>query len=315
MTALPTGRPAAAAPTLSSVPPRGRFVDSTSLLTVPSHGRFADSAPRPLPGVVEVWRIPLSGRAADAALASAGQLLGADELARARRLVLREDRRRWVTARVALRTLLARRTGVAPDRITLEYGRHGKPRLFGQGADGLRFSLSHSRDRALLAVCRGAPVGADLEHLSAGPADAADLDDLAVAVLAPEELRAYLRLPPALRRAALLRRWTGKEAALKATGRGVTLPGARRLVVPDGSGTPRGLPGDWTQLRPWPGDGFTAAVTVRGRNWKLVCTDFTSTAAEDDPASEEHAAAAEDTASPSRAALAAHPAPEGRLAP
>jgi 4'-phosphopantetheinyl transferase len=226
---------------------------------------------------VHVWRVPLSGPAADDSLAVAGQVLGADEAARAARFVLREDRRRWTAARVALRTLLAGYLGVAPGRVTLEYGRRGKPRLPGQGADGLRFSLSHSRDRALVAVCRGAEVGVDLEHLSAGPARAADLDDLAGAVLAPEELRAYLLLPPARRRAALLRRWTGKEAVLKATGHGVTLPAARRLVVPDGTGTPRGVPGAWTLLRPRPGEGFTAAVTVRGRNWTHVCTDFLPT--------------------------------------
>ncbi|MFD3590104.1 4'-phosphopantetheinyl transferase family protein [Streptomyces sp. NPDC058683] len=229
---------------------------------------------------MRVWRIPLSGPVARTGLARAAQVLGPDERARAERLLLPADRARWTAARVALRTVLARCTGIAPARIPLEYGRYGKPKLPGQGPDGLAFSLSHSRDRALLAVCRGAPVGADLEHLTAGPSRAADLDDLAAAVLAPEELRAYTRLPAARRRAALLRRWTGKEAALKATGRGLTLDAARRLAVPEGSGAPSGLPGEWTQLRPWPGAGFTAAVTVRGRNWNLVCSDFTHLAFE-----------------------------------
>ncbi|MGW2642779.1 4'-phosphopantetheinyl transferase family protein [Streptomyces sp. NPDC001348] len=249
-------------------------------MPVPSPGpsRGAWSVPPQLPpGVLHVWRVPLSGPDADRVRARAGRVLSADEAARAGRLVLREDRRRWVAARVALRTLLAGYLGISPDRVTLEHGRHGKPGLPGQGRDGLSFNLSHSRDRALLAVCRGAPVGVDLEHLSAGPADAAGLDDLAVSMLAPEELRAYLRLPPERRRAALLRRWTAKEAVLKATGRGVTLSAARRLVVPDGSGTPRGLPGDWTLLRLRPGQGFTGAVTVRGRDWNLACTDFTTT--------------------------------------
>ncbi|MFJ8142972.1 4'-phosphopantetheinyl transferase family protein [Streptomyces sp. NPDC096013] len=229
----------------------------------------------PDPGLVHVWRIPLAGPPADAALVAAARVLAAGERARAGRLRLAEDRRRWTAARVALRTVLSGYTGTEAARITLAYGRHGKPRLAGRAPDGLRFSLSHSHDRALLAVCRGAPVGADLEHPAAGPADGRDLDDLAAAVLAPAELRAYLQLPAAGRRAALLRRWTGKEAVLKATGRGVTLSAARQLIVPEGTGTPRGLPGRWTLLRPRPGDGY-AAVCVLGKDWNFVSTDLTS---------------------------------------
>ncbi|MFF6990350.1 4'-phosphopantetheinyl transferase superfamily protein [Streptomyces sp. NPDC010273] len=240
---------------------------------------------RPIPdrGLVHVWRIPLAGPPADAALAAAARVLGAGERVRAERLRLDADRRRWTAARVALRTVLSWYTGMRPDLITLAYGRHGKPRLAGRPPGGLRFSLSHSHDRALLAVCRGVPVGVDLEHPSAGPADGRDLDDLAAAVLAPAELHSYLGLPAARRRAALLRRWTGKEAVLKATGRGVTLSAARRLVVPEGTGSPSGLPGQWTLLRPCQDDGYTAAVCVLGKDWNVVCTDFTGLTPEDRP--------------------------------
>nr|WSY51502.1 4'-phosphopantetheinyl transferase superfamily protein [Streptomyces sp. NBC_00886] len=238
--------------------------------------RAEPALPLPGPGLVHVWRIPLAGPLADTALTAAARVLDAGERARAERLRLAEDRRRWTTARVALRTVLSWYAGTEAVRITLAYGRHGKPRLAGRAPGELRFSLSHSHDRALLAVCRGAPVGVDLEHPAAGPADGQDLDDLAAAALAPAELHAYLRLPATCRRAALLRRWTGKEAVLKATGRGVTLSAARRLVVPEGTGTPRGLPGRWALLRPCPGDGYAAAVCVLGKDWNIVSTDLTS---------------------------------------
>jgi 4'-phosphopantetheinyl transferase len=225
--------------------------------------------PPPGPGEVHVWRVPLDGPAPG----PADGVLSAAETARAARLLLDRDRRRWTAARRALRVTLAHYTGIPPARITLEYGPHGKPRLAGQPRDGLRFSLSHSRDRALLAVCRGAPVGVDLEHRAAGPPDGPGLDDLAAVVLAPPELARYLRLPPARRRAALLRHWTGKEAVLKATGRGVTLPGARRVAVPSGSGRPGGVPGRWSLLRPRPGPGYLAALAVPGKDWTLVHID------------------------------------------
>ncbi|MEU6229734.1 4'-phosphopantetheinyl transferase superfamily protein [Streptomyces sp. NPDC047042] len=234
----------------------------------------------PGPRQVHLWAVPLDGPAADTAVALAPSVLDPGERRRAARLLLPEDRRRWTTARVALRGVLGACTGLPPARITFAYGRHGRPRL--AGPDGLRlhFNLTHSRDRALLAVCRDTPVGADLEHLDAGPPDDRGLDELAEAVLAPSELGAYRQLPYPDRRAALLRRWTGKEALLKATGRGITLSALSRVTVPEGAGPAYGVPGTWTLLRP-PLDGpYTAAIAVPAvlgeahtenhKNWEVV---------------------------------------------
>jgi 4'-phosphopantetheinyl transferase len=224
--------------------------------------------------VVALWRIPLAGAVADTVMADT-RLLDAGETARARRLPPGPDRHRWTAARGALRLVLARCTGTAPDRISFTLGRYGKPRPAGAGPGGLCFSLSHSRDLALLAVCRGTPVGVDLEHLSAGPAGREELDDLASAVLTPEEWQAYLRLPHARRRAALLRRWTGKEAVLKATGQGVTAAALRRVVVPEGDGPVRGLPGrPWRLLRVDPDDAWSAALAVRDPAPRVDVHDF-----------------------------------------
>ncbi|MET9358450.1 hypothetical protein ABZY14_36870 [Streptomyces sp. NPDC006617] len=90
----------------------------------------------PPPGLVHVWCVPLSGQAADDSLAAAGQVLDADEAARPGRLVLREDRRRWTAARVALRTLLAGYLGVAPGRITRSTGRAANPGCPARGPTG-----------------------------------------------------------------------------------------------------------------------------------------------------------------------------------
>src|SRR6185503_15339055 len=84
---------------------------------------------------------------------------------------------------------------------------HGRPRLV---ADGPHFSISHSADRVLLALCDTAPVGADVESTGR------DIDRLRRLILHPAE---------AARPAGpdLLRVWVRKEAVLKATGRGLAL--------------------------------------------------------------------------------------------
>ncbi|MFJ8793513.1 hypothetical protein [Streptomyces sp. NPDC102462] len=114
---------------------------------------------------------------------------------------------------------------------------------------GVALRTATSRDRALLAECRGVPVGADLEYPGAGPAGDRDPDGLVAAVLAPPELHG--------------------------DGRGVTPRAARRLVVPEDTGAPFGLPGDWTVPRPCPGGGYAAAVCVLGKDWTVVSTDCT----------------------------------------
>ncbi|WP_405822317.1 4'-phosphopantetheinyl transferase superfamily protein [Streptomyces sp. NBC_01390] len=250
---------------------------TASVLTTATTFTTITPVAAPGPWQVHLWTVPLDGPAAHTAAALAPLVLDPGERRRAARLLLPEDRRRWTTARVALRRVLGAYTGLPPARITFAYGRHGRPRLDGTGDRHLHFNLTHSRDRALLAVCRDTPVGADLEHLDAGPPDDRGLDELAEAVLAPPELGAYRELPYPDRRAALLRRWTGKEALLKATGRGVTLAGVRRVTVPDGAGPAYGVPGEWTLLRPEQAGPYTAAIAVprdvrtgNDKDWEVV---------------------------------------------
>jgi 4'-phosphopantetheinyl transferase len=89
-----------------------------------------------------------------------------------------------------------------------------------------------------VAVLPGAPVGVDVEELGGVPADG--LDELAAAVLAPEEQAVLARQPAGRRTAAFATYWTRKEAAVKAAGSGITAP-LDRLVVAPPSAPPRVL--------------------------------------------------------------------------
>jgi hypothetical protein len=95
--------------------------------------------------------------------------LPSDERARAERLLSPTKRRRWIAARWALRTVLGDYLGRSPATIELRLGRSGKPELT-DPRPGLRFNLSHSHGRALVAVCAGREVGVDLERIGRRPA-------------------------------------------------------------------------------------------------------------------------------------------------
>lgn len=161
----------------------------------------------------ELWlvRLAQSDEVADTGL------LDAQERERARRFRFERDRRRHVDAHVALRQVLADRTGRSAAALEFEAGAFGKPRV--AGAPRCEFSLSHSDDLALIALADEGEIGVDIERVRALP----DLDALARQCLAADELRALEALPTADRAFSFLQTWTRKEACLKALGLGLQI--------------------------------------------------------------------------------------------
>ena len=168
----------------------------------------------------ELWQV----RLADADGDDLAHVLDDDELARAARLRFERDRRRYVASHVALRQVLARRTGRPAAALRFEAGEHGKPRL--AGAPTCAFSLSHSDDGALIALADDGEVGVDLERVR----PMRDLDALARRILTVDEFERLEAVAPAGRTTAFLRAWTRKEACLKALGIGLLIEPARFAV-------------------------------------------------------------------------------------
>jgi 4'-phosphopantetheinyl transferase len=165
---------------------------------------------------VHVWSVDLAQPPARVPEFEA--LLSEDERERAARLA---DRTRWVVARAALRTVLARELSVATGELRFALGPHGKPEL--PGTD-LRFNLSHSGDRAVIAVA-GVEVGIDVERT-------ARRSHAIERTLTTGERAA---IGDADRHVELLRIWCRKEALAKAIGGGLGwAPEAFDTSRPDG---------------------------------------------------------------------------------
>jgi 4'-phosphopantetheinyl transferase len=181
-------------------------------------------------GVVAVaWSAPTDGPALV-------HLLNEVERARLTRLRNADDRDRFVTAHALLRILVGREVGSSPERFQLDFaclgcGRpHGAPRLVQQGRPPLHLSLTHAGDRVAVAVSTAGPVGVDVDTEAA--AAFPGFDDVA---LAPAERSVIARLPPSRRDAARVTAWVRKEAVLKATGDGLTVPPGEVVVSPLGA--------------------------------------------------------------------------------
>lgn len=167
---------------------------------------------------LHLWDIDLADPGWDAG----ADTLDAAEAARFARIVVASAATHQRRARIALRHLLGRHIDARPRDLAFAYGAHGKPALDGRrhGASPPEFNLSHSGDRAILAIA-AAPVGVDIER---GDRDLPDLDRLLDMTCAAAERAGLAGLAPARRRAAFFRLWTRKEAYCKAIGLGLAQP-------------------------------------------------------------------------------------------
>ena len=126
---------------------------------------------------------------------------------------------------------------------------------------------------ALYAFTLGCELGVDVEQLR--PLD--DSTSVAARFFSSAELSELLSLKPDERGLAFFRCWTRKEAYIKATGDGLSLPlsqfdvsltpgetNALLATRPDGSEA-----ASWLLREAQAGPGYVAALCVRGRDWTL----------------------------------------------
>jgi 4'-phosphopantetheinyl transferase len=190
-------------------------------------GNRGDVTPRalvsPAPGV-RLWWCPLAWD--PAALVVGETLLAAAERSRADRFGRPELRARYVAGSATLRRLLGAQLGCAAASVPLVRGPRGRPRIDFENAPD--FNVSHTRDRALIAIGNGSGdrVGVDVEHRDRVTA----ADKLARKFLGAGEQAHLADYPADLQRERFLRWWTCKEAMSKATGDGLSAPFARIAV-------------------------------------------------------------------------------------
>jgi 4'-phosphopantetheinyl transferase len=223
---------------------------------------------------VHVWAVELDDETFDT---SRGQsFLSPDEQARASRFKFERDRRRYIVAHVALRDILAGYLkAVAADLQFIEV-QNGKPKLATPfAAGGIEFNLSHSHERALVAVAQGREVGVDIEFVKPD----FSFDEVAERFFTAREVAALRALPVHLQRQAFFKGWTSKEAFLKAKGTGLSGKLDEVEIVLDAAGRLRidaRVPG-WSLSELNPGAGYEGAIvtagnplSVSGYRWRPV---------------------------------------------
>jgi len=221
---------------------------------------------------VHLWRVDLEAVRADESRWQ--KVLSPDELAHASRFHFSRDRQRFVAARALLRTVLAGYLATDAASLNFSYSKKEKPSLGPPHAGSdVRFNISHSGGVALFAFTHRREIGVDVEQVRRD----FELDAIARRFFSTHEQDQLAALPADEKPEAFFRCWTRKEAYIKATGDGLSLPltqfdvslavgetNALLATRPDSSQA-----GHWLLQEVPAGSGYIAALCVRGHDWKL----------------------------------------------
>jgi 4'-phosphopantetheinyl transferase len=153
----------------------------------------------------------------DEDLAALGATLPTQEQQRALQILAETRRRQFLVGRIVLRDLLRRQLGGGYAPVPFLYLPTGKPVLEGPGAT-LHFNLAHSGSIVVVALCLGGPVGVDVERIRPVP----HLAGIARSYFTASERQWLESLTESARPEGFMRLWTAKEAAVKASGRGIS---------------------------------------------------------------------------------------------
>jgi 4'-phosphopantetheinyl transferase len=147
------------------------------------------------------------------------QCLAPDERQRSERFVRETDRHRFVVSHAAVRRILGHYLSIPPDRVEITIRPGGRPEVApSDKLPSLRYSLSHSGERALVGVTCYKDVGVDVEHVR----PLIDADNIVERYFSAGERAVWRSLPADEQLAAFFRCWTRKEAYLKAQGVGLS---------------------------------------------------------------------------------------------
>lgn len=223
---------------------------------------------------VHVWGILLEAEADT--LEKCLRCLSPEESMRANRFMSERQRRHFIVTHGALRMVLSRYSGREPEKLSFQNTPSGKPMLQGahESAGSIRFNLSHSHGRALIAVSKDREVGVDLEKIRVER----DVTALAARFFAPQEQAVIACAGPTGRHRTFSRIWVAKEAVLKSQGSGLTFPLDRHRIELSRDGTTCRLVGESSQPGKVPPsiqflpleEGWVGAVASEGKRWSVT---------------------------------------------
>jgi 4'-phosphopantetheinyl transferase len=135
------------------------------------------------------------------------------------------DAHRYLIAHALVRTILSKYADIQPDCWTFSHGPHGRPEIKNQDIPALRFNLTHTENLVGCVVTLENDCGIDAEKISPRH------NPLGIAkrMFSDTEFRELQQLEDVARLEYFFKRWTLREAYVKALGIGISFP-TRKLT-------------------------------------------------------------------------------------
>ncbi len=156
------------------------------------------------------------GRISEFQLVDSLSLLSDEELLRAERYLLPEDKHRYIISKSVLKRLIIHFLTIENKHIRIGFTENGKPFL--KDYPELHFNTSHSEDGFAIAFASGKEIGVDLEHRQR----VLNIPALERFLFTNDELKLVHKLEHSRKQEVFIKSWTRKEALLKSGGEGLT---------------------------------------------------------------------------------------------
>ena len=192
----------------------------------------------------------------DISLELASSLLSADERERAQAFRFPVHQDRYIRGRGMVRQCLAEHLQQDPKTLVFELEDRGKPFLKN---NELYFNLSHSEEKAALAISRLPSLGIDIEQFDRE----VDIPALSRRCFRESEIKRLDGLEGDELQRAFFWTWTAKEARMKATGEGFGLEPGKIEISFDG---------EWPDRCLAPIDPIVYVSAVRFEGFRAACT-------------------------------------------
>ena len=221
---------------------------------------------------VNVWRVSLDPPGS--MVTDFRAHLSVQENARAEKFKFHNDREKYIVTHGVLRVILSLYANVAPEELKFAENRYGKPELVHPSSLNLTFNVSHSYKMALIGIARGRQIGVDIEYVKKD----FEWQEIIERFFSPREVQMINALPKDLQHRAFFTCWTRKEAYVKATGMGLSLPlkefdvspvpGAATLLLSHKEAS------EWSMKEVDVAEPYVATVAVEGHDARISHWDW-----------------------------------------
>ncbi len=201
-------------------------------------------------------------------------LLSDEEKKQVEKIKLGDVKNRSIISKAIIKNIISNYLGLNIKQIIFSYNEFGKPVIPERiNSFRLNFNISHSGDLGLIAITRKNLIGIDVEKMN----ELDQIDDIINLCFTETEKYMLSCLESTEKKEVFYKIWTGKEAFIKAIGKGFSFPlknisfrlNSKKEMVIGEILDPMNTGKDWQIYNFNPQDNYTSALVINNNYFKI----------------------------------------------